>query len=223
MLPVFFIVLSSAAVLGALAALFASLRASLGASSDEALLGAGTTDLGALEDEKNALLRALKDLEYEHQVGKIDDEDYARLDRAYRARAKDVIAELDRDLKPYLSRAEELAGARSERTEKSEKGEKAEKKAKKKAKGKAAKEAAPVAEPAERAEEKRAEAESPAAATDAKKNDDDDADDAPEAEKAAEAPATQVCPKCATTNDGDARFCKKCATPLAAASEEASS
>ncbi len=216
MLPVFFIVLSSAAVLGALAALFASLRASLGASNDEALAGAGTTDVGALEDEKNALLRALKDLEYEHQVGKIDDEDYARLDRAYRARAKDVLAELDRDLKPYLSRAEALAGAPAERATK------ADKKAKKK-KGKAAKQEGVAVEPSA-VEPSAVEPASPppaaappvqAAPTEA------DEDDEPESDDEATARA-QVCPKCATQNDADARFCKKCATPLAA-SEEASS
>lgn len=209
MLPVFFIVLSSAAVLGALAALFASLRTSLGASNDEALLGAGTTDVGALEDEKNALLRALKDLEYEHQVGKIDDEDYARLDRAYRARAKDVLAELDRDLKPYLSRAESLAGAAADRTEKADKSDK---KTKKKTKAKAAK-AEPVTTPAG------SEAEAPAPAEPA---DEEEKAEASDEAAPATTPATQVCPKCATTNDGDARFCKKCATPLGA-SEEASS
>lgn len=209
MLPVFFIVLSSAAVLGALAALFASLRASLGASNDEALLGAGTTDVGALEDEKNALLRALKDLEYEHQVGKIDDEDYARLDRAYRARAKHVLAELDRDLKPYLSRAESLAGAPAERPEKAEKSDR---KAKKKAKAKAAK-AEPVVAPA---------VPEPEAPASDEPEEEEKAAAGDEAAPASAAPSTQVCPKCATTNDGDARFCKKCATPLGA-SEEASS
>ena len=154
-------------------------------------------------------LRALKDLEYEHQVGKIDDEDYARLDRAYRARAKDVLAELDRDLKPYLSRAESLAGAPAERPEKAEKSDR---KAKKKAKAKAAK-AEPVVAPA---------VPEPEAPASDEPEEEEKAAAGDEAAPASAAPSTQVCPKCATTNDGDARFCKECATPLGA-SEEASS
>jgi len=200
-LPVLFIVLASAALLAALAALFASLRASLAGPSVDVLWTGAEPDRGALEDEKNALLRALKDLEYEHEVGKIDDEDYARLERAYRARAKEVLGELDRDLRPYLSRAEALAGGAVE--------PKADKKKKKKKK----------------------DAPSPdTPSPDAPSPDDiarsDETSDAPasEAPSSAEAPTTEepaalrTCPKCATVNDADAAFCKKCATPLEATS-----
>jgi hypothetical protein len=197
-LSVLFIVLASAALFAALAALFASLRATFGSGADRAALGSSGPDLGALEDEKNALLRALKDLEYEHEVGKIDDEDYARLERAYRARAKEVLGELDRDLRPYLSRAEELAGGAVEK-----------KKAKKKAKKKSDEAEKPSEKPA--SEEPAAKASEPESESETESETESER----ESENEREPAAPPVCPKCATTNDVDARFCKKCATPLA--------
>lgn len=201
MLPVFFIVLASAALLAALTALFASLRAAIGGGADDLGLGGMGPDLGALEDEKNALLRALKDLEYEHEVGKIDDEDYARLERAYRARAKEVLGELDRDFRPYLSRAEELAGGASVNEKK---------KAKKKKKGENLKGGVNDGRAARLGEsESPAESEGEGEST--------TATSAPAPAAPAVPIAPHVCSKCATVNDPDARFCKKCATPLAEA------
>jgi hypothetical protein len=49
----------------------------------------------AEEEQKRAVLRALKDLEYERSVGKISDEDYAELSSRYRAEAKRLIRALD--------------------------------------------------------------------------------------------------------------------------------
>jgi len=193
---VLFIVLASAALLAALTALFASLRASLAGPSDDGLWTGSEPDRGALEDEKNALLRALKDLEYEHEVGKIDDEDYARLERAYRARAKEVLGELDRDLRPYLSRAEALAGGAVEPV--------ADKKTKKKKKkdGPSPTEIATPDEP---------KADAPIVPEDRASA------DPPKSEDEHTTSATpRTCPKCATVNDADAAFCKKCATPLSA-------
>lgn len=192
MLSVLFIVLASAALLAALAALFTSLRASLAGPSLDGLWTGAEPDRGALEDEKNALLRALKDLEYEHEVGKIDDEDYARLERAYRARAKEVLGELDRDLRPYLSRAEALAGGAVE--------PKVDKKKKKKKKD--APSSDEIAKPDETSDAPASEAPS--------------SPEAPTTEEPATSAAPRTCPKCATVNDADAAFCKKCATPLAA-------
>jgi hypothetical protein len=227
---VLFIVLSSAALVWALGALFGSLRAALGSSTALPAIAHGEVDRGALEDEKKALLRALKDLEYEHEVGKIDADDYARLERAYRARAKEVLEELDRDLLPYLSRAEELAGkvtrAAGAEEATAEKGEaKAEKKKakKKKAKSEVEADAPSAAEKAEPREEKaeRAEPEGDAD-VEPKADAEPKADEGPKAEPKADAePPAQVssrrCPKCETVNDGDAMFCKRCATPLAEA------
>ena len=83
-LPGLFLALSGATLVLALAAIFRSLRAAFGDDSDasEAAL-ADVGERGALLEEKKSLLRALKDLEYEHEVGKIDDADYKRLNEVY--------------------------------------------------------------------------------------------------------------------------------------------
>ncbi|GAB4202620.1 MAG: hypothetical protein OHK0013_16050 [Sandaracinaceae bacterium] len=118
-LPPVFIALAAIALLLALVALWNSLRIAFGSPSDGAassLAGDELPDRAALLDEKKSLLRAIKDLEYEHAVGKIGVEDFERLDRAYRLRAKEVLALLDKDLAPYQQRAEAVlsgVGARA--------------------------------------------------------------------------------------------------------------
>lgn len=210
-LPVFFIILASATLLAALAALFVSLRAAFGGTSVEPLAsGPGLPDRAALEDEKNSLLRALKDLEYEHEVGKIADADYERLERAYRMRAKQVLAELDRDLGPYLSQAEELI-ARSLGEAKAPEGAPTAKKAKKKGKAQV------EPEPAKAVEPEPTKPVEPVKAIEAEDEDEDDDEEEQPAATASELPsiaAVRVCAKCTTKNDADAAFCKRCASPL---------
>ena len=91
-------------------ALWSSLRAALGGAANGEVLASNDEPEGhaALRDEKKSLLRAMKDLEYEHTVGKISDDDFQRLDAAYRVRAKEVLSLLDRDFAPYRARAEAL-------------------------------------------------------------------------------------------------------------------
>jgi len=52
----------------------------------------------AEEEQKRAVLRALKDLEYERSVGKISEEDYHEYSQRYRAEAKRLIQSLDENL-----------------------------------------------------------------------------------------------------------------------------
>lgn len=52
----------------------------------------------AEEEQKRAVLRALKDLEYERSVGKISDEDYHEYAARYRAEAKRLIQGLEENL-----------------------------------------------------------------------------------------------------------------------------
>src|SRR5688572_15538 len=54
----------------------------------------------AEEEQKRAVLRALKDLEYERAVGKISDEDYGTLAEHYRSEAKRLLRSVDKDLGP---------------------------------------------------------------------------------------------------------------------------
>ena len=76
---------------------------------DEALsLGAPSTE----EEQKRSVLRALKDLEYERAVGKINDADYAILAEHYRNEAKRLLRAVDADLGPERDRAEQLLAER---------------------------------------------------------------------------------------------------------------
>jgi hypothetical protein len=59
-----------------------------------------------VEEEKRAVLRALKDLEYERGVGKISPEDYAELSARYRAEAKRLIQAVDETLAPARAEVE---------------------------------------------------------------------------------------------------------------------
>ena len=81
---------------------------------EEALtLGAPSAE----EEQKRALLRALKDLEYERSVGKITPQDYQELSSRYRAEAIRLMQDLDQSLGPGRERAEKLLRARLAREE----------------------------------------------------------------------------------------------------------
>ena len=69
---------------------------------DEAIaLGAPT----AIEEQKRAVLQALKDLEFERSIGKIADGDYEEIVARYRAEAKRLLRAVDEDLAPLRERA----------------------------------------------------------------------------------------------------------------------
>ena len=76
---------------------------------DQALSLAAPT---AEDEQKRALLRALKDLEYELQVGKISAADYRQLSSVYRTRATVLLRQMDRNLGPMRERAEQLLNDR---------------------------------------------------------------------------------------------------------------
>jgi hypothetical protein len=84
---------------------------------EEALsLGAPSAE----EEQKRAVLRALKDLEYERAVGKINDADYATLAEHYRNEAKRLLRAVDQDLGPERDRAEQILAERLAAREASE-------------------------------------------------------------------------------------------------------
>lgn len=103
------------------------------------------------------LLRALKDLDNEKALGKLDAEDHEALASTYRAELKDVLRQMDESLAPFRARAEALAASFLTKTD--------------------------VAEPA--------------------------------ASPVTKEPARQLCAGCATSNEPDAQFCKKCGKGLA--------
>jgi hypothetical protein len=85
--------------------LWASVRTLSGEAAitlEEAIaLGAPT----AGEEQKRAVLQALKDLEFERSVGKIDEADYQELVQRYRTEAKRLLRAVDEDLAPLRERA----------------------------------------------------------------------------------------------------------------------
>ena len=250
MLPTVLLGYASLLILLALLAFWQSVRALFGRGVDEISAAIGG-DRAALIDEKNSLLTALKDIEFERAVGKISDADWKRLDAAYRARAKDVLGELDKDLGPWREKAEKLVrdrlgaprggkGAGAPKTARGKKRAAAASASKSSAAAETELEREPLgSEPEHEAEAaEREPLASPVAERESVESD-DDADStesegaaAPESEgaaapeakvKAAASPAKVPCPSCAVLNESDAVFCKKCAARLGKSeSEEAS-
>lgn len=100
------------AIVAAIAAFWGSLRTLLGETK---LSGADAYAIGAPrveEEQKRAVLRALKDLEFERSVGKISEEDYKVLVAGYRKEAKRLLRLLDEASVEQRARAEAIVSAR---------------------------------------------------------------------------------------------------------------
>jgi hypothetical protein len=151
---------------------------------------------GASERKRTAL-RALKDLEFEHSIGKIDDADYAEISSRYREQAKSILREIETDILPFRDRAEALA-----RTYLAKRGVTPE----------------AVSAPAPTNPEREAIGASPRReCTDCKASNEPDAIFC----KGCGARLAQKgCPACATVNEEDASFCKKCGGSLASSRPE---
>ena len=164
------LVLASGALLGTIALLWASVRTLSGDAPlpvDLEALAAAHRDVDVLDEQKRRVLRALKDLEGERALGKIDESDYEAIAMQYREEAKALMRQMDRKAAPALAEAERIANeylvARGLGAQ--EKG------------------AAPSA-------------------------------------SAASSRGRVVCPGCATSNEPDATFCKKCGLAIAKAAKE---
>jgi hypothetical protein len=92
------LILSGGALLLVIWLLWSSVQALTGESelTFEEAFSMGTRS--AEEEQKRAVLRALKDLEYERSVGKISDDDYHEYAARYRAEAKRLIQGLEENL-----------------------------------------------------------------------------------------------------------------------------
>jgi hypothetical protein len=106
------LVVAAGGLIGAVGLFWASLRTLSGdaplASGFEAL-ERPEGDVDMLEEEKRRLLRALKDLESEHEIGKIDDTDYEEFVARYRAETKVVMRKMDGEVAPFRDEAERIA------------------------------------------------------------------------------------------------------------------
>lgn len=89
------LIIAGGALVGVIGLLWASVQSLTGETPltlEEALsLGAPSAE----EEQKRAVLRALKDLEFERSVGKITQEDYVELSNRYRAEARRLIHQID--------------------------------------------------------------------------------------------------------------------------------
>lgn len=192
-LPLAVLVLAGGALAAVIALFWQSVRTLVGETQ---LTGADAFALGtphAEEERKRAVLRALKDLEFERSVGKISEDDYRQLVVQYRAEAKRLLRRLDDAAQPRRERvarlvderlrAAGLAGGAAEAT--------------------AAREPA-AASPAEPAPGEPVEISPPVAPTPSR-----------DAAGVADPAPRPACASCGTTNDADATFCKKCGKPLA--------
>jgi hypothetical protein len=106
------LVLASGALLGTIALLWASLRTLSGDAplpltlEFEPAHRIAATDLS---ERKRRVLRALKDLQSEHELGKIDDADYEAIAARYREEAKAIMKDMDRQTGPARAEAERIA------------------------------------------------------------------------------------------------------------------
>lgn len=112
--PMVLLVLTGGTLLGVIAVFWASLRV----LSGEVTLGGDLQGpepprsvLDTLGARKTMLVRALKDLDNERAIGKLEDEDYAQLSQTYRSELKGVLREIDATLEPHRAEAEALAAS----------------------------------------------------------------------------------------------------------------
>src|SRR4051812_27865342 len=179
--------LAAGALLAVIALLWSSVQALAGESElsfEEAFsMGARSAE----EEQKRAVLRALKDLEYERSVGKISAEDYQEYSERYRAEAKRLIRDLDENLaeaREQVLRELERRLAKAEQA-KSENDE-----------------------PDDEASPKGAAQPDPVEAT-------SNPEHAPPIADKTALKALRECAGCGTRNELDARFCKSCGAAMA--------
>lgn len=219
------LVLIAAALIAVIALFWSSLRTLLG---ETPLSGADAYAIAAPraeEEQKQAVLRALKDLEFERSVGKISDEDYAALVAKYRAEAKRLLRVIEEEARPRRERVEWLVQKRLAAAGLATSSEPIA------AREPADREAAPATKPAveDKKNKKKSKAnnadkpaEKPVAEVEITPL--DEPAEKPKAEitlksqppvaKTQESPAyvppTKTCSECGVKNDPDANFCKKC-------------
>jgi hypothetical protein len=158
-----------------------------------------------LREEKRRLVRAINELTFDHEMGKLSEADYASVRDLYQLQAVEVMRALqdDRDLHPgLLDELRRLGVADLETPDPAAKEPEPE--------AASEPEATPEPEPEAKAEPEAKEPEPEA------KEPEPEAKE-PEPEEKAELDAersTRVCPKCSTPNDPDARFCKSCGVGL---------
>jgi hypothetical protein len=143
----------------------------------------------AEEEQKRAVLRALKDLDYERSVGKISEEDYQEYSARYRAEAKRMIRDLDESLAEARKQVERELERRVAKLEQSDDVDEA----------------------------SQEEPEQPIAADAVEAT--SSPENSPAIVPKSPAKTLRECSACHTQNELDARFCKSCGAAMASAGE----
>lgn len=186
------LVLAASILLTAISTLWSSLQLVAGDASESAhdvvLLAAPGTEF----EQKQAVLRALKDLEFERSMGKISEEDYLELRDRYRARARAVLQTIDREIEPERGSAEKLVAAylKKQGIEPAP------------AQPATSLQATQPEDPEPKPEPQALKAEAPAQILEPTSKPASGSDSGDR--------ASHRCPACSTRNDADATFCKKC-------------
>jgi hypothetical protein len=107
--------LAGAALVACIAAFWASVRTMIGEARLSGADAFAIGNTGGAQEQKRAVLRALKDLEFERAVGKISEEDFKVLVARYRAEAKRLLKQIDEASAEQRARAEELVNKRLEK------------------------------------------------------------------------------------------------------------
>lgn len=108
------LVFAAGVLLGVIALFWASLRVLSGDAAlppEIEMLDASGHAVDALASRKKMLLRAIKDLDVEHELGKLDDDDRDQIAKMYREELKDVMKRIDASLAPLRPKAEEAVRA----------------------------------------------------------------------------------------------------------------
>lgn len=183
--PMAILILTAGMLLGVIALFWASLRILSGdapLSPELEALDATAHAVDALASRRKMLVRALKDLDNERALGKLDDEDYEQISTTYRNELKDVLRRIDASLEPHRPKAESAARAYLVKAGLAEDADRG---------APAPKESEPVAS-------------------------DEEGDEDADADTTDAADVRVQCHACATSNEPDATFCKKCGASLAA-------
>jgi hypothetical protein len=187
-LPLLFVIATGVALSIVLLAFWNSFRGLLARGGGAAVAGVHEhAGRAALLRERETLLTAIRELRLEHELGKVSDGDFERLDQRYRTRAREVLRELDEQLAPYRPQAKAMLEA---------------------ALGKGGAEAAAgaVADAASGA----------GSASDAGSGSASGSVSLSDAGSGSSSPVVlgAACAQCKTRNDEDAVFCKKCGRAL---------
>jgi hypothetical protein len=105
-LPLALLFVAGSVLVGIVFLLWASMQSATGDAplTLEEAIGLGLSS--AEEEQKRAVLRALKDLDYERSVGKISEEDYRELSERYRREGKTLLRAFEAELAPARKTAE---------------------------------------------------------------------------------------------------------------------